>query len=258
MKYLESLDQWILVKIEPKGDTGKTNKLPYNWLTLLPHDAHDSAAWTTYEVALVTATMQGPGWGVGFVITGADDVFCVDIDGAKQADGSWSPLAQSLVAMLPGCMVEVSQSGAGLHIWGRYPSPPPHAKKNTALHIECYTELRFILIGTGQIGQIAPRCDAFPGFLTQFFPPPPTAQKLHGNGPCPEWRGPTDDDELIRRARMSRSAGSMFGQKASFEDLWTANDAVLARNYRGQSSAISRRSGRSKGRASSCNARPAS
>lgn len=48
------------------------------------------------------------------------------------------------------------------------------------------------------------------------------------DAPVPEWRGPEDDDELIRRALASRSAAAAFGNKASFADLWERNTERLA------------------------------
>lgn len=49
-----------------------------------------------------------------------------------------------------------------------------------------------------------------------------------GDAPVPEWNGPTDDSDLIRRALASRSAASTFGNKASFADLWERNVERLA------------------------------
>lgn len=51
------------------------------------------------------------------------------------------------------------------------------------------------------------------------------------DGPVPEWRGPADDAELIRRALNSRSAASAFGARASFADLWECNTEALAKSY---------------------------
>jgi putative DNA primase/helicase len=47
----------------------------------------------------------------------------------------------------------------------------------------------------------------------------------------PKWRGPDDDDELIRRARRSNSPRAIFGDGASFDDLWTASEAKLAKAF---------------------------
>lgn len=49
--------------------------------------------------------------------------------------------------------------------------------------------------------------------------------------PQDDWRGPTDDDDLIRRAMMSQSAASAFGGRVCFADLWQANEEALAKAY---------------------------
>lgn len=231
MTPLHQTPQWLLVKLVPAAN-GKTDKLPCNYITGEPCNAHEPQNWTTYDAAVALAQARGQGWTVGFVITAADPFFCLDIDGALQADGTWSPLAQRLVALLPGCSTEISQSGRGLHIWGRYPNPPAHIKKRVDLHIELYTELRFIAIGHSAVGAMADRCDALPAVLAEYFPPRETAQ-AHGDGPRPDWRGPTDDDDLLRRMLRSQSAGAAFGGKASAADLWTKNLDVLRRCYAG-------------------------
>ncbi len=61
-------------------------------------------------------------------------------------------------------------------------------------------------------------------------PPPPVAQDWTTE-PCPEWRGPADDDALIQRAIASKSAAAAFGGRASFADLWHADSVALCRAY---------------------------
>ena len=138
---LALIPQWIPVRLVPLPN-GKTDKLPLNYRTgKVPpkgsDGAHDPAIWTDYATVGATAAMLGPQFTEGFVLADSDPYFVVDIDDALQADGTWSPLALELCAALPGCVVEVSQSGTGLHLWGRSQSMPKHAAKNTALHIEC-------------------------------------------------------------------------------------------------------------------------
>lgn len=238
---LAATPQWVVVKLVPLPD-GSTDKLPFNYLTREACNAHEPANWTVYEAAVQVAQAWRPGadgsrWTVGFVLTERDDFFCVDVDKAYNATtGVWSELSQQIVAALPGCMVELSQSGTGLHVWGRYPNPPAHGKKRTDLKIECYTEKRFIAIGTNQTGQIAPVCPAFPGFLAHMFAPKNTGPGIgHGDGPRPDWRGPTDDAELLRRMLQSKTVAAKFGMAttASFADLWHADIDVLHRIYPG-------------------------
>src|SRR3546814_16385030 len=78
------------------------------------------------------------------------------------ADGQWLPFASQLVACYPGAFVEVSSSGAGLHIIGTGPAPAPaHRNKPTPdvatklapLKLEFYTQRRGIAFGlTHQTG----------------------------------------------------------------------------------------------------------
>jgi primase-polymerase (primpol)-like protein len=58
---------------------------------------------------------------MGFVLNG-DGISCVDLDHCI-VDGVLAPWAQRIVDRAPGCYVERSPSGDGLHIWG-YASVP--------------------------------------------------------------------------------------------------------------------------------------
>ena len=225
---LHAFRQFILVLLVPRAD-GRTDKLPCRADGTVCN-AHDPSAWMSYAEAAALATSSGGAYGVGFVLTDADPFFCIDIDGAATPTG-WSPVAQQLCSALPGTVVEVSQSGRGLHIWGRRTAPPPHASKNTALHLECYTRARFILLGTGAVGTMAEDCPAFDAVVAGYFPPRNAGGDIPDSGPRTDWRGPADDAELIRRALRSQSAGAVFGGKASFAALWDADEAALARAY---------------------------
>lgn len=70
--------------------------------------------WTTYR----TAARSTAGAGLGFVLTAADRLVCIDLDHAL-AGGELLPWAREIVDRLPSTYIEVSPSGRGLHIWGR-------------------------------------------------------------------------------------------------------------------------------------------
>ena len=90
---LAQFRQFVAVKIEADpARPGKTNKYPINPHTLAYASSTDPATWGSYDEAVAT------GLPIGFVITEASKVWCLDIDGARQQDGSWSPLALELVA----------------------------------------------------------------------------------------------------------------------------------------------------------------
>ncbi|MFJ9694957.1 bifunctional DNA primase/polymerase [Kitasatospora sp. NPDC101183] len=75
----------------------------------------DPATWSAHEEATASTT----GVGLGFVLSDADDIVCIDLDHCIRPDGSLEPWAASIVADVGTTYVEVSPSGTGLHIWGR-------------------------------------------------------------------------------------------------------------------------------------------
>ena len=107
--------QFIVAKLVPKA-SGGTDKIPCNWITGEPRNAHDPANWTTYANAAAMAVVLGAAYRVGFVLTAADPWVCVDLDHVLQADegadlelGLTLPrLAGGIAALVQGC----AQAGA--------------------------------------------------------------------------------------------------------------------------------------------------
>lgn len=238
---LASFAQFVVYLLVPGKKPGKMDKLPADWRTGRVPDkgnggAHDPTMWTTFDNA-VAAVAAGRGHGVGFVFTSADPFFFIDIDNALQADGTWSPLATYLCSAFPGAAVEVSASGRGLHIIGSGASAAPvgHRCKNASLGLEFYTTERFVaLTGTNAIGDVRADMGAvIPWLLSNYFAPTAdlVAAEEFTTEPRADWNGPTDDDDLIRRALQSQSAASAFGSKASFADLWERNVEALVKYW---------------------------
>ena len=228
--------QFIVYMAQPsRTRPGKTDKFPVDFRSGRVANAHDAAIWTDHATAIAAAASWGAPYGVGFVFTEADPFWFLDLDNCLLPDGSdWSPLAKSLCGAFAGAAVEVSQSGKGLHIFGTG-RPPAHGCKNDALGLEFYHSGRFVaLTGTSASGDSAADfAHVLPALVAQYFPPD-AAQAMEQewtDGPAAEWRGPTDDDELIRRALRSQSTASAFGGKVSFADLWTGNLEALTRCY---------------------------
>jgi hypothetical protein len=225
---------WTLVPSKRK--VGKMDKVPVSPVTLSVHSAHDPAHWVDAATACALATQCGPTYGVAFVFTPTDPFFFVDLDNHRTETGDWTDHAKYVASLFPGAAMEVSQSGNGLHIFGRT-APITHGCKNEANRMELYTQYRFAaLTGINATGNV----DTDHSFnLAQFagyYFPYIEGQDVNGDftlstGPVAEWRGPVDDADLIRRALMSKSAAAVFGQRASFKDLWEANAEVLAVVY---------------------------
>lgn len=234
---LAAYPQFCLYYLSPSTKKpGKFDKFPVDWRSGKTASAHDPAIWTTFDNAIAQVA-AGKAHGVGFVFTDNDPFFFVDIDNALQPDGTWSAIANSLCAAFPGAAIEVSQSGRGLHIIGSGANAanPTHRCKNIPLGLEFYTTGRFVaLTGTHAVGDVRAEMGTVVQWLeAQYFPPGADVVNSDGwtDGPREDWRGPADDDDLIRRALNSRSAAGVFGSKATFADLWERNVSVLASVY---------------------------
>lgn len=191
-------------------------------------DHTNPASWMTYAQAVAT------GLPVAFVLTENDPFVFIDLDGHRDpATGAWSEEAMQIVAGCPGALMEISQSGTGLHIIGVADQAAMRNKRRKwGGDKECYVTGRFVaLTGIGLQGD--PRTD-LTAFLRLWVPdrPDPALTGIPETGPVPEWNGPTDDLALIGQAMASRgSAAVLFGTHASFRDLWTKNVEALKRFY---------------------------
>lgn len=238
---MRALNQWVMWRLgdDPKRP-GKPLKLPFNARTGALASSTDPTTWCDIATAAAAARVAGDGWGVGFVFSANDPYVFIDIDSCALHDGTWTQFAMQLMTqVLPGAAREVSQSGRGLHLFGRG-TVRPHGNKNAEHRAEAYSRERFVAL-TGD--QLSGNCDHDLGdrlawVLQTYFPPRVSADRNLPitSGPRAEYRGPPDTEEgnaeLLRRAMQSRSTASKFGNgKASFADLWHADAAVLARAY---------------------------
>ena len=241
---LAALRQWVTYRLMPINDKpGKMTKFPCDWRSGEVCSAPEPGNWTTYEQALAAQGLanKGYGCGVGFVLSPGDPYWFVDIDNCLLVDDTWSPLATDLCTRLGGAAVEVSQSGRGLHIIGSGVLPK-HRCKNIPLGLELYTERRFIAItGNHARGSVDADLTAAMAAIveTHFAPKVNSAGAAFDdwtNEPCDDWRGPIDDDDLIRRARSFKpkvTPGAALRplsepDRVSFEALWTADVGALA------------------------------
>lgn len=220
--------RFIPVRLVDKGGP-KPAKVPLDHRTGKAGDPHDPATWLDYPTA---AALTGL---VGYVLAPDSGRFCLDIDHCLLPSGQWSPLALEVVAAFPGCYVEVSNSGQGLHIWGRYSgAAPAHACRGRE-GLELYHEQRFFLLGLpGGTGD--PDTDATTALaaaIARWFPP-----LSGGAGLGEDWIDlgvdPAEDDILLAKALDSQSVLAGWAgtaPKASFRHLWEANEAALSAAY---------------------------
>lgn len=210
---------WALID---KGGK-KPDKVPIDPLTGNFVDPINPANWRTADEAMEGVAL---GFGLGFVFSADDPFFFLDIDNCH--DGShWNELANSLCNTFSGSYVEISQSGAGLHIFGTGVYPE-HSCRNIDVSLEFYTKDRFVaLTGTGATGD-ASHCPqaSIEWLITNYFNPGVANNEVVGTwttGPCEEWGGIKDDALLIEKMLASKNASSAFGGSASIADLWSGD-----------------------------------
>ena len=229
--------QWVAYVAYPNPKKpGKLVKIPVHPSTGMPCSVVDPTNWTDAHTAAEAVRRFGAGHGLAYCFVEGSGRWFVDLDRCRQPDGSWSALAQQLITQaLPGAAVEISASGNGLHLFGRG-TVPPHGCKNDAHHAELYTGGRFVAM-TGTALQGDCEVDLSAGITwtaDSYFPPRATGPAGYADdGPCAEWCGPTDDDELLRRMLKSKPAVHAFSGRATFADLWDNNLPVLAATYPG-------------------------
>ena len=230
LKELGKYNQFILWKPEWDEKKQKFEKKPCN---SQGHniDPHMPANWLTDEEAFRLSSASGHG--VGFVLTKSDPFFCLDVDHCITG-GNWTALAIRMFEMLPGAALELSFSGDGVHLWGTYwQDLGPRAIKKPGL--ELYTDKRFIAL-TNNVQQGAIWTDYTPHLvqvIDQYFQPnQATIAGEWTDCPRDDWEGPDNDDELIKIAMGAKgSAASIFGDRASFRDLWNGDPEVLSKFY---------------------------
>lgn len=248
---LQTIRAFIIYRLVPTTDAkgyAKLDKVPTSPVTGYDINPHDPDQWMLPADAQLWADVFNAqplpagvaGYGTGVIISeditlpNGRKLFALDID--KCRDGTvWAPHARVFLDKLPGSGVEVSISCNGLHAYGTYSGErPQHGTKNKTYGLELYTRLRFIACtGLGAIGDPLKDLTRELHALIEYFPPHDDVD--YGaeltTAPVVAWNGPEDDDELLQRAMRSRSGAVVFGGKASFADLFTANEKVLARVF---------------------------
>lgn len=106
--------------------------------------------WSVYKQAAASKS----GAGLGFVLNG-DGVVCVDLDHCL-VDGELAPWARRIVNLAPGCWIERSVSGDGLHIWGQGRLERGRRLSVDGGSVELYADGRYIAV-TGDTWGDTPR-----------------------------------------------------------------------------------------------------
>lgn len=225
VKQLSGRRCFVLAKLEARAN-GKVDKIPVN-TELLPCNAQDPKNWLTGEEAEALAGLLG--CGIGVVISEGSGLFCVDIDGAV-VEGAWTPLAIDLMGRFPGAYIEASVSERGAHIIGTTQPLPEHRSKNVELHVECYTRARFIYLGRYLGGDAnTDHTPALAALIAEHFGEAVTS--LTDWTDTAQGGNPLDDDQAVLMMLANARSSSVFGGRATFMQIWNADETALAKAF---------------------------
>lgn len=233
---------FLMHRVVPGAD-GKTDKIPTDPYTGKNVTGQDSSHWMLPHEALLWAQQYEAskpagvlGYGVGISIYEGSNLFALDFDHCRDLNGGWQPHVLAFESRFPGAYRETSFSGNGRHIIGCYSGAiPAHRTKNKIYGMEAYTRGRFIAVtGIDADGAVlTDHTKALVAFLAEFFPD--VIETEHGvewtSAPVADWKGPTDDAQLVARALKSHGVRAIFGGGASFIDLWRADADILSKAF---------------------------
>jgi len=197
----------------------------------------DPGAWCSYDEA-VAAVAAGGFSGIGFIFTETDPFVFIDLDGCRDSvSGEWVPEAVEICNRFPGAAMEVSQSGAGLHIICSVVDKSlfnAHYNKWSGW-IEFYRTGRFIAFGGGEwTGD--PSIDHTPALL-DWAPLRPNGD-TSGDGDAvatvgrdPRWCGPEDDAELLQRMMVFREPDAERIAALAEQVTNSPNDTLIKLQY---------------------------
>lgn len=142
---LRSAPRWVMWRSENRE--GKPTKVPYAVGGLLRASVNDPATWASFDAVRADFLLH-PGLysGIGFVLTGDDEIICIDLDnksGDQTRIDEYSALAEKI-----GSFAEYSSSGKGVHIWIRGKKPGTKCRRGD---LEIYDRSRFIAVTGWQV-----------------------------------------------------------------------------------------------------------
>jgi len=239
---LRLIPQWVIMRLTWDGTEARYKKHPCGLDgSKYKIDASLPVHWNSYDIVIgaISKLPSEPAlkYAPGFMLTADCGYWCFDLDQCVE-NGQFNKLATGMLAAFSGAFMEISASGNGAHVIGKWGGAPIEHRNHDVLrqHLEFYSSNKPITFsGNGAIGDADWSNDQQVANLIALRFPPHEKIDL-GIGPRPEWRGPADDDELIKRAlNAKQSAESAFGGKASFAQLWNGevestseNDSALA------------------------------
>lgn len=207
---LRDTPRWVAWRQDPPlKPGGKPRKVPINPSTGALASVTDPTTWSSFEGALQRMRDDGLA-GIGFVLTDADNIVCVDLDACINVEtGEVQEHALRLVSRFAS-FVETSASGTGIHIWLRGALPPG---RNRSGNFEVYARDRFIAV-TGQLfdprfPSIEERGEVLAKVFHEVFGKQPGKKPAAPVAPRAASAVPEDDHAVLKRAFASKKGSAI-------------------------------------------------
>ena len=212
---LRAIPRWVCWRYQPH-EGGRPAKVPKRATSRGNASSTDPTTWSTYQQA-VAGILQFGHDGIGFVLSGDDDLVGIDLDDCRDPQtGALTQMAEALVERFP-TYVEASVSGIGAHIVlrGQRPAGAGNKRTLTEVGVEIYYTGRFLVM-TGNAIRREPVEDCqrqLEGLCRRLWPQPPSDP---GTPARPASAVRLDDHKLIEKASAAAN-GSKFAA------LWTGD-----------------------------------
>ncbi|MEM6797410.1 MAG: hypothetical protein AAF725_25800, partial [Acidobacteriota bacterium] len=200
------MPQWVVWR--SKTRQGKKTKLPYCSRTGRPAKANDPATWSSFDEACRALAGND---GVGFVFSEKDPYLGIDLDNVIDENGALCAWASRLLKRFgSSAYVEVSPSGRGLHLIVKAQKPGDRCRRKLGQGvIEIYDRRRYFTV-TGRVWSTPPRriseaSESLQQLYELLFEEPEARSQRIPRSPA----GPTDDDELLGRAFVSKKGAKI-------------------------------------------------
>ena len=203
---LAPIPRWVCWRTVMRN--GKPTKAPFTPAGS-PASSTDPTTWSDFNSCSIAAFVDSRFDGIGFVFTGNDNLFGVDLDDCVH-DGQPDAVALDLITQL-GSYAEISPSGHGLKIFARGKLPEA-GRRNGKL--EVYSEKRFFTVTGWHLGPsperitaAQPAIDAL--WARHFAKPKSKASTTTGTLP------PYADQAMIEALLKDSKAAAYWDQKFS-------------------------------------------
>lgn len=233
---------YCLWRYEPRPNSPKPAKVPYNPRTGEKASVADPSTFTSFEVALQHLTPQYNG--IGVLV--ANDLGAIDLDDAIDANGNPTPEAADIIRRMGCCYTEISPSGRGYRLLFtvrsefHFDSSLYHIN-NRERHMEVYlpdATNKYVTV-TGNVVQqreLLDRTEQLQGVLDTYMrrpaPAPQPAPAISAGSPQDRQQILQPEDRTLIEGILHSGSGELFeklyaGDLSAYGGDWSRADLAF-------------------------------